>query len=286
MSTKSPISHSQLLANIANSMQSTGPRTEEGKSKARYNARRHGLTGQFYVMDDDDRQAYLTFETRLFSDLKPVGPCEDQLAVSIAQDHWRMNRAKGIEFNAMGLAHHENAGAIGADSAETETAVSHAQAWRSDNKAFANMALYELRLHRIIRQNRQDLNELQAKRQAAEAAAREEAELFLANELSRQTTITEASIQVNGAQQSGLIPTFVLNPENIQVNGARQSGLIPTFVLNPENIQVNGFVFSIPTLYRDMAWKQTLAEARWYKSRNWDRTKQPPFALLNFHQAA
>ncbi len=283
---KSAISHSQLLANIANSMQSTGPRTEEGKAKARYNARRHGLTGQFYVMDDDDRQAYLTFETRLFSDLKPVGPCEEQLAVSIAQDHWRMNRAKGIEFNTMGLAHHENAGAIGADSAETETAVSHAQAWRSDNKAFANMALYELRLHRIIRQNRQDLNELQAKRHAAEAAAREEAELFLANELSRQTTITEANIQVNGAQQSGLIPTFVLNPENIEVNGAQQSGLIPTFVLNPENIQVNGFVFSIPTLYRDMAWKQTLAEARWYKSRNWDRTKQPPFALLNFPQAA
>ena len=244
MSTKSPLSHSQLLANLANSMQSTGPRTEEGKAKARYNARRHGLTGQFYVMDDDDRQAYLTFETRLFSDLKPVGPCEEQLAVSIAQDHWRMNRAKGIEFNTMGLAHHENSGAIGADTAETETAVSHARAWRSDNKAFANMALYELRLHRIIRQNRQDLNELQAKRQAAEAAAREEAELFLADALSKNQTITL------------------------------------------ENIQVNGFVFSIPTLHREMAWKQTIAEARWFKSRNWDRTKQTPFALFTFPQAA
>ena len=240
---KPAISHSQLLANLANSMQSTGPRTEEGKAKARYNARRHGLTGQFYVMDDDDRQAYLIFETRLFSDLKPVGPCEEQLAVSIAQDHWRMNRAKGIEFNTMGLAHHENAGAIGADSAETETAVSHAQAWRSDNKAFANMALYEIRLHRIIRQNRQDLAELQKNRNAVEAAAREEAELYLANELSKQTTITQ------------------------------------------ENIQVNGFVFSIKTIYREMAWKQTIAEARWYKSRNWDRTKQPPFPLLNFPQA-
>ena len=265
MSTKSPISHSQLLANIANSMQSTGPRTEEGKAKARYNARRHGLTGQFYVMDDDDRQAYLTFETRLFSDLKPVGPCEDQLAVSIAQDHWRMNRAKGIEFNTMGLAHHENVGAIGADSAETETAVSHAQAWRSDNKAFANMALYELRLHRIIRQNRQDLNELQAKRQAAEAAAREEAELFLANELTKNQTVEQ---------------------ENIEVNGAQQSGLIPTSLTGLENIQVNGFVFSIPTLYREMAYKQTIAEARWYKSRNWDRAKQPPFTLLAFPKAA
>ncbi len=259
--------HSQLLANLANSMQSTGPRTEEGKAKARYNARRHGLTGQFYVMDDDDRQAYLTFETRLFSDLKPVGPCEEQLAVSIAQDHWRMNRAKGIEFNTMGLAHHENAGAIGADSAETETAVSHAQAWRSDNKAFANMALYEIRLHRIIRQNRQDLTELQAKRQAAEARAREEAELILANELSKQ-------------------PAEPIKEENSQFNGAQQSGLIPTSLMGLDSIQVNGFVFSIKKTYREMAWKQTLAEARWYKSQNWDRTKQPPFALLNFPKAA
>ncbi len=267
MSTKSPISHSQLLANIANSMQSSGPRTEEGKAKARYNARRHGLTGQFYVMDDDDRQAYLTFETRLFSDLKPVGPCEDQLAVSIAQDHWRMNRAKGIEFNTMGLAHHENVGAIGADSAETETAVSHAHAWRSDNKAFANMALYELRLHRIIRQNRQDLNELQAKRQAAEAAAREEAELFLANQL---------SVQSSGPRST--------EPPCVSM---RQDSAEPTIVNSaPANIQVNGFVFSIPTLYREMAYKQTIAEARWYKSRNWDRTKQPPFALLTFPKAA
>ena len=267
MSTKSPLSHSQILANIANSMQSTGPRTEEGKAKARYNARRHGLTGQFYVMDDDDRQAYLTFETRLFSDLKPVGPCEEQLAVSIAQDHWRMNRAKGIEFNTMGLAHHENAGSIGADSAETETAVSHARAWRSDNKAFANMALYEIRLHRIIRQNRQDLKELQAKRHAAEAEAREEAQLILANELSKQ-------------------PAQPIKEAYIEVNGAQQSGLIASPVLHLDSIEVNGFVFFIPILLREMAYKQTLAEARWYKSRNWDRTKQPPFALLTFPKAA
>ena len=248
-------------------MSSTGPRTEEGKAKARYNARRHGLTGQFYVMDDDDRQAYLTFETRLFSDLKPVGPCEEQLAVSIAQDHWRMNRAKGIEFNTMGLAHHQNADTIGADSAETETAVSHAQAWRSDNKAFANMALYELRLHRIIRQKRQDLAELQKNRHAAEAGAREEAELYLANELSALSSgPCSAETPCVSMRQDCANPT--------EVNSA------------PNNIQVNGFVFSISTLYREMAWKQNIAEARWYKSNNWDRTKQPPFALLTFPNAA
>ena len=61
---------------------------------------------------------------------------------------------------------------------------------------------------------------------------------------------------------------------------------IPTSLMGLENIQVNGFVFSIQTLYQEMAWKQTLAEARWYKSQNWNRTKQPPFALLQFPKAA
>ena len=87
---------------------------------------------------------------------------------------------------------------------------------------------------------------LQTKRHAAEAAAREEAELFLANELSKQ----------------------------------------PAEPITEDSIQVNGFVFSIQTLFQEMAWHQTLAEARWYKSQNWNRTKQPPFALLTFPKAA
>ena len=180
----------------------------------------------------------------MMTDLKPVGSYEDQFAVSIAQDHWRMNRAKGIEFNTMGLGHHDQADDIHADSAQTETAVAQARTWRRDNKAFANMALYETRLHRIITKNRHELEESSDQTPRRRSGCREEAELFLANELSKNQAVTE------------------------------------------ENIEVNGFVFFIKTLYREMAYKQTLAEARWYKSQNWDRTKQPPFARLAFPKAA
>jgi hypothetical protein len=51
-------------------------------------------------------------------------------------------------------------------------------------------------------------------------------------------------------------------------------------------VQVNGFIFSTPQILADLAWKQTLAEARWYQAHNWDRTKRPPFALLAFPKAA
>ena len=238
-------SQEQLRANQQNAQKSTGPRTEEGKARARYNARRHGLTGQFYVMDDDDRQAYFAFEKGLFNALAPVGEYEHQLAISIAQDHWRMNRVKGIEFNSYGIGHHEHAAEARADTAETETAVTQAQTWRADNKQFSNIALYETRLHRMIAKNKKDLADLQTKRKAAEAAAREEAELLLEEKLAELEPIDQT-----------------------------------------QPIHLNGFVFSCPTLLAAMAHKQAVAQARWYKARNWDRSRQPPFVILTFPKAA
>ena len=245
MSTKPNVSNAQLLANIANSLHSTGPRTEEGKAKARYNARRHGLTGQFYVMDEADRLAYNHHEEQMLNVLNPGDYYERQLAVAIAQDHWRMHRVKGIEFNSYGIGHHEHAAEARADTAETETAVTQAQTWRADNKQFSNIALYETRLHRMIAKNKKDLADLQTKRKAAEAAVREEAELLLEEKLAELEPIDQT-----------------------------------------QPIHLNGFVFSCPTLLAAMAHKQAVAQARWYKARNWDRSRQPSFVILTFPKAA
>ncbi len=239
------ISPAQLLANIANAMHSTGPRTEEGKAKARYNARRHGLTGQFYVMDEADRLAYNEHEAQMLAVLNPADYYERQLAIALAQDHWRINRVKGIEFNSYGLGHHEHAADSQADTAETETAITQAQTWRADNKQFSNIALYETRLHRMIAKNKKELDQLQTKRQAAESAAREEAELLLEEKLAEQDPINPA-----------------------------------------QPLSINGFVFPTQKLLTEMAHKQAVAEARWYKSRNWDRSRRPPFVLLTFPKAA
>ncbi len=217
MSPEVKTTEAQLIANLENSLRSTGPRTEEGKAKARYNARRHGLTGQFYAMDENDRKAYLVFEQGLFKALAPVGEYEQQLAVSIAQDHWRINRARGIEFNTMGLGHNEQAGDILADSAETETAVALALTWQADPKGFANIALYETRLHRIINRNKKELDDLQTKRKAAEAQAREEAELLLAYEVMQGKKLDQSQpVEANG---------FVFSAPELLRNIARRQAL-------------------------------------------------------------
>src|ERR1700709_2446942 len=94
--------NARVLANLLNAQKSTGPRTEEGKNNAKFNARRHGLTGQFYCMSEGDEKAYLSFQTNLLSELNPTGHYESQLAISITQDQWRLNRSRGVEFNAFG----------------------------------------------------------------------------------------------------------------------------------------------------------------------------------------
>src|SRR5215475_1443105 len=94
-----PISHKQLIANQQNAQFSTGPRTEEGKNHSRMNARRHGMTGQFYALNTQDQIAFDAFRDGLLSVYKPANPLESQLAISIAEDHWRLNRARAIENN-------------------------------------------------------------------------------------------------------------------------------------------------------------------------------------------
>ena len=91
------------------------------------NALRHGLTGQFCVMNEPDRIAYTAFEKHILEDLSPVGATEGQLAITLAQNNWRLNRARAIESNIEGLGRHEYALEIDADTAEVESAIIRAK---------------------------------------------------------------------------------------------------------------------------------------------------------------
>lgn len=189
----------QQQANLANAQLSTGPRTEEGKARAKMNALRHGLTGQFCVMSEADRRAYNHFETGILQALAPVGVYEQDLAVSIAQNRWRLHRARAMEFNIHGLGQHDLAENYDTDSPEVEVAVTQAQTWLNRHHALTNMTLYENRIERSVARTRKELDELQSTRKAAEARAREEAELLLSQALMNKEAIApETPIEVNG----------------------------------------------------------------------------------------
>src|SRR5947209_2231661 len=168
----SQISEAQLDANRQNAQKSTGPRTEEGKKRCRINATRHGLTGQFHAFSHEDKRAFDQHCEGLMADFSPVTYREKILAMSIAEDMWRLNRARAMENNIFAIGMSGPIGdATDVDSAEGHAAACQARVWLADGKNIQLLALYETRIRRNIEKNEKLLEELQTERKAAYAKA-------------------------------------------------------------------------------------------------------------------
>lgn len=91
----------RAAANRRNARLSTGPRTEQGKSRSRLNAVKHGiLTSALLTTGGQGAEDPAEFDELLFNlhtDLVPVGALEEMLVEKIAICHWRENRALRCE---------------------------------------------------------------------------------------------------------------------------------------------------------------------------------------------
>ncbi len=161
----------QLEANRRNAQKSTGPRTIEGKSNSSRNNLRHGLTGQISLLPTEDREAHDTFCNELIDSFNPETPMENQLAQSIAEDSWRLNRARAIEDNMFALGHHSG-------HSQARIALADAETFQTQAAAFDRLTIYEQRINRNLQRNMKLLKELQAERKAQHHQALEEAKLL------------------------------------------------------------------------------------------------------------
>src|SRR5215471_8852243 len=161
MTSPAPISEAKIEANHNNSKHSTGPQTPEGKSRTRLNGLRHGLTGQTVVMPFECRKAYERHTARIMDALQPAGDLERDLAQSIADDKWRLHRARSIE---------ENLFAIGAEDCPIEypdadrsgkLALVRSETFVRFAKEFQLLTLYESRINRNLKSNMAELTRLQ-----------------------------------------------------------------------------------------------------------------------------
>ncbi len=83
----------QILANQANSQNSTGPKTEEGKAISSKNNFRHGLTGPFVVLGWEKQEDFRQLKNELLAEHKPTTLTEELLVRDMAQSHWMRRRA-------------------------------------------------------------------------------------------------------------------------------------------------------------------------------------------------
>jgi hypothetical protein len=173
-----PATQKQIDANRRNSQKSTGPKSREGKIRSSLNGWRHGLTGQVLTMAEEDREAFEKFAREYRLACFPVGPIETQIAQSIAEDEWRLSRARAIENNVIALGHGSMAGEVETINTQMHAAMTQARVfWRNPEK-FALLSLYEQRISRKLQRNEERLKTLQAERKAALEAALEEAALL------------------------------------------------------------------------------------------------------------
>ena len=149
---------------------------DRGPERTSISAFRDNNNGQFYAMSREDRAAFKAHCEGIIADLEPANHRERWLATSIAEDQWRLNRARALESNifAIGMSRND----IDVDSAEGHAAICQARTWLADGKQLQQLALYESRIRRSLEKNEKQLKELQAERKAARDKALEEAKLL------------------------------------------------------------------------------------------------------------
>ncbi len=88
---------SQLIANRINALASTGPATDQGKSRVSRNAITSGLFSATDVVLLDEYEIYAEFCASYEADLSPTGAIERTLAAEIIHAAWRLRRCSTIE---------------------------------------------------------------------------------------------------------------------------------------------------------------------------------------------
>jgi hypothetical protein len=159
-----------------------GPASAEAKQRVKYNALRHGFTGQVLIMTPEERQIFDVFVNGMMNDLAPAGTHETFLANSIAEEAWRLNQIRACCANLSAVGDFDGAGdkyhPMDDQNSSIEDAVIRTVVARDQSKQLALMSLYGQRTQRAYEKYKKELAELQAKRKASHAAELEEARLL------------------------------------------------------------------------------------------------------------
>ena len=94
----------QMKANRKNAKKSTGPRTEEGKTRSAQNALKHGLLARDTVLPGEDPADFDSQLSALEADIQPANSLEFELVRQIADAQWRMRRLTRLETGFLAAA--------------------------------------------------------------------------------------------------------------------------------------------------------------------------------------
>lgn len=186
-----------------------GPKTPEGKAISSQNARRHGLTARRSVIDTEELEALEALTAEYMAEWQPVGPTERDLVHELASCVYRSRRISHMESAFVNLEIDLTAESVekidGWDAPLASTLAYHHGAKHIDF-----LGRHEARLHRMARDIRIQLQQLQDRRrklaQAAAAPKPQPAPKKCKNELPE-------ALSINDAILAGLVPSLGPNSE-------------------------------------------------------------------------
>ena len=89
----------QIEANRRNALQSTGPKTHEGKAAVSLNSLRHGLRARTVVLPGEDRQEFQLLCDDLEAEWQPLTRTEQFYVEQMAVAQWKLRRMEVAEVN-------------------------------------------------------------------------------------------------------------------------------------------------------------------------------------------
>ena len=94
----------QIIANRANALKSTGPRSAEGKARSSRNAVRNGLRSSLPSFEVGQDPRFPSYRDALVSDLKPANAAEQLLVETMATSHICQMRLWALQTEALNSA--------------------------------------------------------------------------------------------------------------------------------------------------------------------------------------
>ena len=182
--------------NRENAKKSTGPKTEAGKERVRFNAMRHGLTGQVVILPTDDLVAYQKHSQEMLDSLSPKGALETKIAQTISDTLWQMNRSQA--YHDQILASHALIRLNRLEPHQEEVtpqlteAFAVADAAAKVTRDLANLSLCQHRAYRTFERAHDRLRMLQEERRQKEAGQMADAKALLALHEAEQEEKREA----------------------------------------------------------------------------------------------
>jgi len=223
MSGIKPISEKQLAANRRNAKKSTGATSSTGKRAVSLNAVRHGLAGNVAVLPDEDLAAHQAFCTELIDEMAPANALELNLAQLIAQDLWRLNRARAIENNMFAVGLTDDDPDPDHDPA-MQLALAGARTFMNHAAKFGLLTIYEQRINRAVHKNRAELRQMQLEGRQA-----------------RQMQLEQMTAERNAAERHEAERNKA--PKELAARKTAEAHLIPLNNLPPQTAP-NGFAYA------------------------------------------